>query len=134
MAEVHYWDDIDSQLDSLVKHGFVKLPSLKVFNLVAIANRINIEMDGEIFVESSPSHVAFLEELELDRFLTPKLYELAKSVLGYKGEIANQYHIARRVTPVIQKKCLEHTLILISLQWYYQSRFLKLKMEAQLEI
>lgn len=99
MAKIHYWDDIDSRLESLIKHGYVKLPSLKVFNLDAIADRINTEMDGETFAESSPGHTTFLEELELERFLTPKLYEIAKSVLGYKGEIANQYHIARSVTP-----------------------------------
>ena len=99
MKKANYWEDIDSRLDSLMKHGFVKLPSLEIFNLDAIANRINTEMDGETFAESSPSHTAFLEELELDRFLTPKLYEIAKNVLGYKGEVDNQYHIARRVTP-----------------------------------
>lgn len=99
MAKLNYWDDLDSRLNSLLKHGYVKLPSLKAFNLDAIANKINIEMGGETFVELSPSHKRFLEELQLDRFLTPKLYEIAKSVLGYKGKVTNQYHIARRVAP-----------------------------------
>ncbi len=99
MTKSHYWNDLDSRLDSLLKHGYVKLPSLKAYNLDAIADKINIEMDGETFVELSPSHKGFLEELELDKFLTPKLYEIAKNALGYKGEITNQYHIARRVAP-----------------------------------
>jgi hypothetical protein len=97
--KLHYWDNIDSRLDSLIKHGYVKLPSLRIFNLDAIAKRISTEMDGATFAESSLSHKAFLEELELDRFLTPKLHEIAKSIFGYKGEAANQYHIARRVVP-----------------------------------
>ena len=51
MAKLRYWDDIDSRLESLLQHGYVKLPSLKSFNLDAIATNINIEMDGETFVE-----------------------------------------------------------------------------------
>lgn len=99
MEKRHYWHDIDSHLDSLVCHGYVKLPSLKVFNLDAIADRINAEMDGKTFAELLPSHTEFLDELELDRFLTPKLYEISKRIFGYKGEVANQYHIARLVLP-----------------------------------
>ena len=99
MAKLPYWDDIDSRLESLLQHGYVKLPSLKSFNLDAIATNINIEMDGETFVELSPSHKGFLEELQLNRFLTPKLYEIAKSEFGFNGEVTDQYHIARRVAP-----------------------------------
>lgn len=99
MSIAHYWDGIEAKLDSLVERGFVKLPSLKVFDLDTIAEGISREMGGRTFVESSPRHIAFLEELDIDQFLTPKLYEIAKEVLGYKGEINNQYHIARCVSP-----------------------------------
>ena len=31
--------------------------------------------------------------------MTPKLFDIAQNSLGYKGEISNQYHVARRVSP-----------------------------------
>jgi hypothetical protein len=40
-----------------------------------------------------------LQELDLEKSLTPKLYEIARDLYGYKGELSNQYHIARRVEP-----------------------------------
>lgn len=94
-----YWRDLDFFLDTLVKNGCVKLPSLEVFNLDAVANSINTEMNGATFSELCSSHKLFLEELDLDNVLTPKLHEIAKNEFGYKGKISNQYHIARRVDP-----------------------------------
>ena len=99
MAFSNYWNDIDSRLEKLVNVGFVKLPSLDFFNLSAIAKNISGDMNGKTFSELCPGHKAFLQELNLEEHLTPKLYEIARSLLGYKGEIANQYHIARRVEP-----------------------------------
>ena len=29
----NYWNDLDSRLESLIKYGVVKLPSIKIFNL-----------------------------------------------------------------------------------------------------
>ena len=94
-----YWRDLDFFLDTLVKNGCVKLPSLEVFNLDAVANSINTEMNGATFSELCSSHKLFLEELDLDNVLTPKLHEISKNEFGYKGKISNQYHIARRVDP-----------------------------------
>ena len=94
-----YWRDLDFSLEPLVKNGCVKLPSLEVFNLDAVANSINTEMNGATFSELCSSHKLFLKELDLDNFLTPKLHEIAKNEFGYKGKISNQYHIARRVDP-----------------------------------
>ena len=99
MINENYWDDIDLRLESLLGEGFVKLPSIANFELDEIANNINSEMDGKTFAELCPSHKLFLDELGLNKFLTPKLYDIAKTLLGYKGEISNQYHIARRVEP-----------------------------------
>ena len=95
----NYWDDIDVRLEKLVKEGSVKLPPLDFFNLSAIAKNISDDMNGKTFSELCPSHEAFLQELNLEEHLTPKLYEIARNLLGYKGELANQYHIARRVEP-----------------------------------
>lgn len=99
MEKVDYWKDIDSLLKPLINNGYVKLPSLDLFDLDSVAESINAEMKGETFAELCPSHKLFLRDLDLDNTLTPKLFEIAKNVLGYKGEISNQYHIARRVDP-----------------------------------
>ena len=94
-----YWKDIDVKLESLVQKGYVKLPSLEIFDLHTVAESINSDMDGATFAELCASHKLFLEDLDLDNTLIPKLFEIAKNELGYKGEISNQYHIARRVEP-----------------------------------
>ena len=95
----NYWNDIDVRLEKLVKEGSVKLPPLDFFNLSTIAKNISDDMNGDTFSELCPSHEAFLQELNLEEHLTPQLYEIARNLLGYKGELANQYHIARRVEP-----------------------------------
>lgn len=99
METSNYWQDIDAKLAKLAKDGWVKLPSLEGFGLDDIANNISAEMKGNTFAELCPSHQAFLQNLGLDKNLAPKLFEIAKNLLGYKGNISNQYHIARRVEP-----------------------------------
>ena len=99
METLDYWHDIDARLAKLVKDGCVKLPSLEKFGLDEIANNINAEMNGNTFAELCLSHQAFLQNLGLDKNLAPKLFEIARDVFGYKGDISNQYHIARRVEP-----------------------------------
>ena len=94
-----YWSDIDLRLKDLIKYGFVKLPSLKVFNLETIADEISNDMKGGTFSESCPSHKVFLDKLSLEKYLTPKLYDIARSAFHYRGDLSNQYHIARRVEP-----------------------------------
>ena len=99
METLDYWYDIDSRLTTLVKDGCVKLPSLEKFGLDEIAKNINAEMSGNTFTELCLSHQAFLQKLGLDKNLAPKLFEIARDMFGYKGDISNQYHIARRVEP-----------------------------------
>lgn len=99
MEDLDYWHDIDARLAKLVKDGWVKLPSLEKFELDVIANNINAEMRGNTFAELCPSHQAFLQNLGLDKNLAPKLFEIAKDMFRYKGDISNQYHIARCVEP-----------------------------------
>ena len=99
MKTLGYWDDIDSKLVELVKSGYVKLPSLGIFELDEVAKQINAEMNGNTFSESCLSHQAFLQNLGLDKNLTAKLFKIARDVFGYKGDISNQYHIARLVEP-----------------------------------
>ena len=93
----NYWIDIDEKLEELMNNGFVKLPSLKSFQLDDLADNINAEMNGSTFVELCPSHDLFLKQLCIDQYLTPKLNEIARKLLGYRGESSSQYHIARRV-------------------------------------
>ena len=95
----NYWKNLDAMLEPLLQKGYVKLPSLNNFDLESLSENISSEMDGATFAELCPSHRLFLEELDLENTLSPKLFEFAKDVFGYRGKISNQYHIARRVDP-----------------------------------
>ncbi len=99
METLDYWHDLDTRLSKLVKDGFVKLPSLEKFGLDEVAKNISADMNGNTFTELSISHQSFLQNLGLDKELAPKLFEIAKNMFGYKGDISNQYHVARRVEP-----------------------------------
>ena len=92
-----YWEDIDFRLEHLIKDGFVKLPSLKHFGLESVASKISNDMSGSTFAELCPSHDKFIGQLSMSEYLTPKLFDIARKKLGFKGDISNQYHIARRV-------------------------------------
>ncbi len=92
-----YWEDIDFRLEHLMKDGFVKLPSLKHFGLESVASKISNDMSGSTFAELCPSHDKFISQLSMSEYLTPKLFDIARKKLGFKGDISNQYHIARRV-------------------------------------
>jgi len=94
-----YWKDIDIRLEKLVKYGAVKLPSLERFNLDLLAKDISSEMCNATFKESSSSHIRFLNNIEVSKYLAPKLLGIAQKVLNYKGDLSNQYHIARKVEP-----------------------------------
>ena len=104
MKNLNYWHDIDSSLAQLVKDGCVKLPSLENFGLDEVANDINAEMKGNTFSELCLSHQTLLENLGVNKYLTPKLFEIARDVFGYKGDISNQYHVARCVEPGNEKE------------------------------
>lgn len=95
----NYWDDIDIRLEELVRNGSVKLPSLRQLPLDSIAMNISGEMNGSTFSELCSSHASFLSQLQIENYLTPKLLDIAQRVMGYKGTISNQYHIARRIEP-----------------------------------
>lgn len=94
-----YWDDIDSRLELLVKDGAVKLPSLKLLDLASLASDISTEMGSTTFKELGFNHKRFLDTLLVSKYLTPKLIDIAREIFGYKGDISNQYHIARKVEP-----------------------------------
>ena len=94
-----YWSDIDSRLENLLNDGFVKLPSLRMLDLENIASNISDEMGSLTFKELGSCHKAFLDELAIEKYLTPKLHKIASEVFNYKGNGSNQYHIARKVEP-----------------------------------
>ena len=94
-----YWKDVDKHLINLTSEGYVKLPSISEMNLNNASQQISEDMENSTFKELSSSHQAFLEDFGIHNFLTPKLFELAKSKFKYKGEINNQYHVGRRVEP-----------------------------------
>ena len=94
-----YWHDIDLRLEQLLENGFVKLPSLKEFDLDFVASDISEEMGPLTFKELGSHHKNFLQHLSVDKYLTPKLHKIAKEFFSYKGDLSNQYHIARKVEP-----------------------------------
>ena len=94
-----YWSDIDQRLEKLLKDGYVKLPSLKIYDLEKISKNISDEMDILTFKELGSNHKNFLETLKVSRYLTPRLYDMAKKIFNFNGEISDQYHIARKVNP-----------------------------------
>ncbi len=95
----HYWHDIDSRLEQLLEKGFVKLPSLSIFDLDFLANSISDEMGSLTFKELGSAHKNFLDSLSVDKYLNPKLIKIAQDVFNFKGDISNQYHVARKVEP-----------------------------------
>jgi hypothetical protein len=99
MHKQSYWSGIDLKLVELAKNGYVKLPSLEQFDLNALAININSDINGATFSELCGSHKLFLQNIGLEEYLTPKLFEIARDCLGFTGDISNQYHIARRVEP-----------------------------------
>ena len=94
-----YWSDIDSRLENLLNDGFVKLPSLKMLDLENISSNISDEMGSLTFKELGLCHKNFLDELAIEKYLTPKLHKIASEVFSYKGDDSNQYHVARKVEP-----------------------------------
>tara|TARA_X000000950_G_scaffold60379_1_gene73354 strand:+ start:15646 stop:16359 length:714 start_codon:yes stop_codon:yes gene_type:complete len=100
MNEINdYWSDIDKRLENLSKKGFTKLPSLKKLDIDKLSNEIVFEMENSTFKESGKAHEKLLNYLQINNFLTPKLFELARNKFFYKGEKLNQYHVARLVLP-----------------------------------
>ena len=99
MNSQQYWQDLDSKLEELVEYGSVKLPSIKEFDLNVTATDISRDMESETWKELGYSHQKFLENLGVERYLTPRLFELAQKVFKFKGKIEDQYHIARKVEP-----------------------------------
>lgn len=95
----NYWNNLDAKLEILLKEGAVKLPSLKVFDLEKIAKQINDKVGTSTFIENLSYHKIFLENLQIDDYLTPKLLDIAKKHFNYKGDILNQYHVVRKVNP-----------------------------------
>jgi len=51
------------------------------------------------FKELGECHKKFLDELAIEKYLTPKLHKIASEVFSYKGDDSNQYHVARKVEP-----------------------------------
>ncbi len=91
-----YWNNLD--LDTLVRNGYIKLPSIRSLGLSSVSDSVISQMEGKNFKELCAAHKDFLKVLALDDYLAPKLFKLAKEKFGYEGLISNQYHVARKVT------------------------------------
>lgn len=95
----NYWSDIDTRLNALCNDGYTKLPSISNFNIEDTAENIYKEMNGNTFSELCSSHKAFIDRLLINEQLVPKLFKIAKTKMGYKGSLSNQYHVSRLVEP-----------------------------------
>ena len=95
----NYLENIDEIIEELLLNGYARLPSIKNFNLDSVAKNISEDMQGETFKELSQSHENFLNSLDITGVLSSKLFKVASEKFNYKGDIQNQYHIARRVEP-----------------------------------
>ena len=69
-----YWIDIDQRLDTLLKKGYVKLPSLSKFALDKIADGISSEMGDLTFKELTLAHKKLLNDLKIDEFFSTKTF------------------------------------------------------------
>ena len=87
MNTKNYWQDIDKKLELLVDNGYVKLPSIKLYDLDKIAHNISSEMGSLTFKELGFSHKKFLDELEVEKYLTPKLLDIAQNKFNFKVSI-----------------------------------------------
>lgn len=92
-----YWSDIHTSLDSLLRHGFCRLPTLASLDLDKYSEQISEEANDGTWSSLVDSHRKFLSVLAIDKYLAPKLYEIAQTSFGFKGNLSDQYHIARRV-------------------------------------
>jgi len=99
----NYRDCLDDKFDELIKKGYVKLPSIADLDLTKISELILSEISNKTYTELGVEHKKFIGQLLLDKYLAPKLLDLAKHEFDYKGSISNQYHIARSAAPGDQK-------------------------------
>ncbi len=101
-----YTIDKDQIIKALVNKGFVKLPSIKNFiNVSDLSERVSLEVGEKNFVESSSFHLELIKKLGINHSLVPILYDLAKERLNYMGDLSNQYHVSRKVSPGDSKEC-----------------------------
>ncbi len=99
----NYWKNLDSNLETLMENGSCKLqPLTSIFDkkdLDELSFTVNNIMKGKSFIELCSPHEKFIKKIQLNEVLAPKLFKLAQKEFNYQGEISNQYHIARRVSP-----------------------------------
>ncbi len=92
--------------NNLINKGFAKLPSIKDYiKNNSIADKISSEMGDKNFMEASTFHMEFIKNLKLDKSVIPILFDIAKYQLNYKGDLTNQYHVSRKVSPGDSKEC-----------------------------
>ena len=95
----NYWDCLDDKFDELINKGYVKLPSIASLDLNQVSERISSQISDKTYTELNDEHQIFIGRLLLDKYLAPKLFDFAQREFGYKGQISNQYHVARSAIP-----------------------------------
>ena len=95
----NYWDDIEDRLLNLKKEGFVKLKSLHDCNFTNFIESEVFFENKSVYREQTSVHLNLLNKMQVENYLTPKLFNFAYNELNYKGSISDQYHVTRIVNP-----------------------------------
>jgi len=95
----NYWDFLDNNIDKLLTDGYIKFPSISSLNLKKVDKLITKDISSRTYTELCDEHQNFIDKLFINKYLAPKLFEIANKEFGYKGLISNQYHVSRRVIP-----------------------------------
>jgi len=95
-----YWESIDSDLKTLTKDGFVKLPSISDFSWrPEVYQECLSEIGSRSYAQNLGGNLRLLEELQINQILLPRLVSIAKSEFKIEVNPDDVYNITRLVRP-----------------------------------
>lgn len=95
-----YWDNLEENLQSLLREGYCFLPSIKdVFPVDDIFAQCELEIGDRTYAENLEAHTKFVSDTGISSVLSSALLAIARSSFGYQGSENNQYHVSRLVRP-----------------------------------
>ena len=95
----NYWLNLETNYEALKNDGFLKLPKIDFVDLDDYFSLINEEMGNKTFLENGNMHKKFLDDIGFNDEIKSFLLKMAKKDFKFKGDLTNQYHIARKVEP-----------------------------------
>ena len=95
-----YWNNLDENLQLLLREGYCFLPSIKeFFSIDDIFAQCELEIGKRTYAENLAAQEKFAFESGISTVLSSALFNLARSSFGYHGPENNQYHVSRLVRP-----------------------------------